>query len=213
MNLKRYRHIVIEGAIGTGKTSLARNIADRLNCSVLLEQPQNNPFLQNFYSDIPRYALSAQLYFLFQRVEQLDTIRSQQETGQAIVSDFLFDKDQIFAEVTLSEIERELYQKIRQRLNPDPPLPDLVIYLQATPEILLKRIKQRGIPMEKGLSEDYLWRLSERYLRFFHAYDQAPVMIINSEHLNFAHHEADLDLLLARIEQMRSAREYFNINS
>lgn len=212
MNLKRYRYIVIEGAIGTGKTSLARNIANRLNCATLLEQPQTNPFLQNFYSDMPRHGLSTQLYFLFQRLEQLDTIQLQQEKRHAIVSDFLFDKDQIFAEVTLGETERELYQKIRQRLDLDLPIPDLVIYLQATPEILLKRIKQRGLPMEKGLSEDYLWRLTERYLRFFHVYDQAPVMIINSEHLDFAHREADLDLLLTRIEQMRSAREYFNIN-
>jgi len=212
MNLKRYHYIVIEGAIGTGKTSLAHNIANRLNCATLLEQPQTNPFLQNFYSDMPRHGLSTQLYFLFQRLEQIDTVRFQQEKGHAIVSDFLFDKDQIFAEVTLSETERELYQKIRQRLDPDLPIPDLVIYLQATPEILLKRIKQRGLPMEKGLSEDYLWRLTERYLRFFHVYDQAPVMIINCEHLDFAHREADLDLLLTRIEQMRSAREYFNIN-
>lgn len=212
MNLKRYRYIVIEGAIGTGKTSLARNIANRLNCATLLEQPQTNPFLQNFYSDMPRHGLSTQLYFLFQRLEQLDTIQLQQEKRHAIISDFLFDKDQIFAEVTLGETERELYQKIRQRLDLDLPIPDLVIYLQATPEILLKRIKQRGLPMEKGLSEDYLWRLTERYLRFFHVYDQAPVMIINSEHLDFAHREADLDLLLTRIEQMRSAREYFNIN-
>ncbi|HNO75287.1 deoxynucleoside kinase [Nitrosomonas mobilis] len=212
MNLKHYRYIVIEGAIGTGKTSLARNIANRLNCATLLEQPQTNPFLQNFYSDMPRHGLSTQLYFLFQRLEQLDTIQLQQEKRHAIVSDFLFDKDQIFAEVTLGETERELYQKIRQRLDLDLPIPDLVIYLQATPEILLKRIKQRGLPMEKGLSEDYLWRLTERYLRFFHVYDQAPVMIINSEHLDFAHREADLDLLLTRIEQMRSAREYFNIN-
>ncbi|MDT8364377.1 MAG: deoxynucleoside kinase [Nitrosomonas sp.] len=212
MNIKRYGYIVIEGAIGTGKTSLARNIANRLSSNTLLEQPQTNPFLQNFYSDIPRYALSAQLYFLFQRIEQLETIELQQETGQAIVSDFLFDKDRIFAEVTLSEAERELYQKIRQRIKLTQPIPDLLIYLQATPETLLKRIKQRGIPMEKGLSEDYLWRLTEHYLRFFHAYDQAPVMIINSEHLDFAHREADLDLLLARIEQMRSAREYFNID-
>src|SRR5690606_23343244 len=177
---------------------------NRLNCATLLEQPQTNPFLQNFYSDMLRHGLSTQLYFLFQRLEQLDTIQLQQEKRHAIVSDFLFDKDQIFAEVTLGETERELYQKIRQRLDLDLPIPDLVIYLQATPEILLKRIKQRGLPMEKGLSEDYLWRLTERYLRFFHVYDQAPVMIINSEHLDFAHREADLDLLLTRIEQMRS---------
>ncbi|MCC7136455.1 MAG: deoxynucleoside kinase [Nitrosomonas sp.] len=212
MNIKHYGYIVIEGAIGTGKTSLAHNIANRLNCSLLLEQPQTNPFLQNFYSDMPRHALSTQLYFLFQRLEQLDAMRLQQEKGLAIVSDFLPEKDQIFADVTLSEIERELYQKIRERLNPDLSAPDLVIYLQATPEILIKRIRQRGISMEKGLSEDYLWRLTERYLRFFHTYNQAPVMIINSEHLDFAHREADLDLLLTRIEQMRSAREYFNIN-
>lgn len=210
MNLEHYRYIVIEGTIGTGKTSLARNIANRLNYAALLEKPMANPFLQDFYSNMPRYGFSTQLYFLFQRLEQLEILQLQQEK-QPIVSDFLFDKDHIFAEVTLSETERDLYRKIRQRIDPDLPTPDLVIFLQATPEILLKRIKQRGLPMDKNFSEDYLWRLTECYLRFFHVYDQAPVMIINSEHLDFAHREADLDLLLTRIRQMRSAREYFNL--
>ncbi|MGG7054970.1 deoxynucleoside kinase [Nitrosomonas sp. ANs5] len=210
MSLQRYRYIAIEGPIGAGKTSLARNLADRLKGVLVLEQPEANPFLEKFYADMPRHALSTQLFFLFQRMQQLQVMRDQM-FAQPVVSDFLFEKDQLFAEVTLSEAEHELYKQLRAHVQPHAAPPDLVIYLQAAPEILIRRIRQRGSVLEQSLSEDYLVRLSECYMRFFHAYDQAPVMIVNSEHLNFAHSAADLDMLLGRIERMRSAREYFNV--
>lgn len=211
MNLKRCRYIAIEGSIGAGKTSLARNMAARLNCPIILEQPEANPFLEKFYVDMPRYALSTQLFFLFQRIHQLRSMEQEGLFAQSVISDFLFEKDQLFADITLSQDEYALYHQIREHKHPHAPPPDLVIYLQAAPEILIKRIRQRGSVLEKGLSEDYLRRLTEHYLRFFHEYDQAPVMIVNSEHLNFAHSAADLDMLLARVEKMRSAREYFNV--
>ncbi|MXS86121.1 deoxynucleoside kinase [Nitrosomonas sp. HPC101] len=211
MNLERCRYIVIEGPIGAGKTSLARNMATRLNCSLMLEQPEANPFLEKFYEDTPRYALPTQLFFLLQRRQQLQSVQQKNGFSQSIVGDFLFEKDQLFADVALSELEHGLYQQIREQMFLDAPVPDLVIYLQVSPEILIKRIRQRGNALEQYISEDYLRRLAERYMQFFHAYDRAPVMIVNSEHIDLANSIADLDLLLARIDQMRSAREYFNV--
>ncbi|MCC6917366.1 deoxynucleoside kinase [Nitrosomonas sp.] len=213
MNLERCRYIVIEGPIGAGKTSLARNMATRLNYSLVLEQPEANPFLEKFYRDMPRHNLSTQLFFLVQRMQQLRLMEQENSFSRSVVSDFLFEKDQLFADVTLSEPEHGLYRQIREHMPISAPKPDLVIYLQAAPEILIRRIKQRGNVLEQRISEDYLRRLTERYMYFFHEYDEAPVMIINSEHIDLAHNLADLDLLLTRIDQMRSAREYFNVRA
>jgi deoxyadenosine/deoxycytidine kinase len=130
--------------------------------------------------------------------------------AQATVSDFLLDKDQLFAGLTLSDAEHDLYQQIYRHLQPQAPQPDLVIYLQASPNTLVERIKRRGSSFEKNISEDYLWRLAETYTRFFYQFESAPVMIVNSENLNFVDNSEDFDLLLQRIEQMRGSREYFN---
>ena len=213
MNLERCRYIVIEGPIGAGKTSLARNMATRLNGSLMLEQPEANPFLEKFYWDMPHHNLSTQLFFLMQRMQQLRLMEQEDGFSRSVVSDFLFEKDRLFADVTLNEPEHELYQRIREHMPVSAPKPDLVIYLQAAPEILIKRIKQRGNTPEQRISEDYLWRLTERYMQFFHEYDEAPIMIVNSEHIDLAHNLADLDMLLMRIDQMRSAREYFNVGA
>lgn len=213
MNLERCRYIVIEGPIGAGKTSLARNMATRLNYLLMLEQPEANPFLEKFYGDMSRHTLSTQLFFLMQRMQQLQSMEQENGFSRSMVSDFLFDKDRLFADVMLSEPEHGLYRQIRERLPLKPPVPDLVIYLQAAPEILIRRIKQRRNTLEQRISEDYLRRLAERYMRFFYEYDQAPVMIVNSEHIDLAYNLADLDLLLTRIDQMRSAREYFNVGA
>jgi len=213
MNLERCRYIVIEGPIGAGKTSLARNMATRLNYLLMLEQPEANPFLEKFYADMSRHTLSTQLFFLMQRMQQLQSMEQENGFSRSMVSDFLFDKDRLFADVMLSEPEHGLYRQIRERLPLKLPVPDLVIYLQAAPEILIRRIKQRRNMLEQRISEDYLRRLAERYMQFFYEYDQAPVMIVNSEHIDLAHNLADLDLLLTRIDQMRSAREYFNVGA
>jgi deoxyadenosine/deoxycytidine kinase len=210
VNLSDYRYIVIEGPIGAGKTSLARRMATRLGCELLLEQPAENPFLEKFYGDIPRYALSTQLFFLFQRVNQLQELAQIDMFSNTTVSDFMLDKDSLFARLTLNDAEYDLYRKIYHHLQPEAPLPDLVIYLQASPSTLVERVKRRGNAFENKISEEYLWQLADSYTRFFHQYEDAPLMIINSENLNFADRQEDFDLLLKQVEQMRGPREYFN---
>ncbi|MCW5601526.1 deoxynucleoside kinase [Nitrosomonas sp.] len=210
MILKKYPYIAIEGPIGAGKTSLAQNMANYLECALLLERPEENPFLEKFYSNRARYALPTQLFFLLQRIDQFQPITHANIHARPMISDFLLEKDQLFARFTLSEPEYALYQKIYQQMKPQAPGPDLVIYLQASPEKLYERIKRRGSTYEKNITEEYLYRLSNCYTQFFHQYEKAPVIIVNSENLNFANNTADFNLLLQRINQMRSAREYFN---
>jgi deoxyguanosine kinase len=208
--LEKYRYIVVEGPIGAGKTSLALRMADRLNGTLLLEKPDENPFLEKFYDDIRRHALPTQLFFLFQRANQLQGVMQKDMFTKVTVSDFLLDKDQLFARLTLSDAEYDLYQQIYHHVQPQASTPDLVIYLQASPTTLIERVKRRGNTFEKNISEEYLWRLTESYTRFFHQYEDAPVMIINSENLNFVDSQEDFDLLLRQVDQMRGPREYFN---
>jgi len=210
MKLEEYRHIVIEGPIGVGKTSLAKRMASHLRGELLLEKPGDNPFLERFYEDMRRYALPTQLFFLFQRADQLKGLVQADMFARPIVSDFMLEKDPLFARLTLSDAEYDLYHKIFHHLQPAAPAPGLVVYLQAPPAILIERVKRRGNMFERGISPEYLQRLSESYARFFHQYDAAPLMIINSENLNFADNQADFNLLLQQIEKMRGHREYFN---
>lgn len=210
MKLEKYRYIVVEGPIGVGKTSLAQRLASRLSGALLLERPTENPFLEKFYVDIPRYALPTQLFFLFQRANQLQGFAQMDMFNKVTVSDFLLEKDQLFARLTLSDAEYDLYQQIYRHVQPKASPPDLVIYLQASPATLMERVKRRGSAFEQAISEDYLWRLADSYTRFFHEYEDAPVMMINSENLNFVDSQEDFDLLLQQMEQMRGPREYFN---
>jgi deoxyadenosine/deoxycytidine kinase len=207
----KYRYIVIEGPIGAGKTSLARRLAQRLSAHTLLEQPDANPFLERFYRDRARYALPTPLFFLFQRVHQLADLRQLDLFQSVVVADFLLEKDPLFARLTLADDELKLYEQILAQLRPQTPAPDLVVYLQAPAERLIERVARRGNPIETGISESYLQALADSYTRFFHQYDEAPVLIVNTEHLNPIERDADFELLLSRIEKMRGRREYFNL--
>lgn len=209
--MERLRYIAVEGPIGSGKTSLARRLAARLGADLLLEQPAENPFLARFYQDMARYALPTQLFFLFQRARQLEPLAQPDMFGRATVADFLIDKDPLFARITLSVDELALYQRIYEALRPQAPVPDLVIYLQAQPQVLVERVRRRGMDYERGIGEDYLALLAEGYARFFYHYAASPVLIVNSENLNFAERDADFDLLVARMRAMKSRREYFNL--
>jgi deoxyadenosine/deoxycytidine kinase len=208
---EKYRYIVVEGPIGAGKTSLARLLAERSGSVALLEDPDVNPFLPGFYQDSARYALPTQLFFLFQRVNQVRDLSQADMFKRTTVADFILDKDPLFARLTLNDDELRLYQQIYAQLKPQAATPDLVIYLQASTETLIERVKRRGVSYERMISEEYLLRLAESYARFFYQYDAAPVLIINSENLNFVDSAGDFDLLLQRIAAMRGAREFFSL--
>jgi deoxyadenosine/deoxycytidine kinase len=207
----RYRYIAIEGPIGAGKTTLARRLAERLDAEAVLEQPGENPFLARFYLDMARYALPTQLFFLFQRVRQLEPLAQADLFGRPVIADFLIDKDPLFARATLSADELVLYQKIYDAVRPQSPTPDLVIYLQARPATLIERVRKRAAGYERGVSEDYLALLAESYARFFHYYADAPLLIVNSENLNFVARDADFNLLVERLLAMKSPREFFSV--
>ncbi|HRO61899.1 MAG TPA: deoxynucleoside kinase [Burkholderiaceae bacterium] len=208
---ERFRHIVVEGPIGAGKTSLARKLADRFGARAVLEDPMANPFLERFYRDSRRYALPAQLFFLFQRVNQLRDLAQQDLFSQAMVGDFLLDKDPLFARLTLDDEELQLYRQIFDSLSPQAPAPDLVIYLQAQPDTLVERVHKRGLDIESAISETYLRALADSYSRFFHHYDDAPLLIVNTEHLNPIDREEDFAMLVRQLVELRGRRSFFSI--
>jgi deoxyadenosine/deoxycytidine kinase len=213
MPLSKYRYIVVEGPIGVGKTSLAKRLAEHSEAQTLLEKPQDNPFLSRFYDDTERYALPTQLFFLFQRINEVRDLAQMDMFRSRTISDYLFEKDALFARITLSDDEYKLYQSIYQSLAPQAASPDLVIYLQATTDSLIERVRRRGHRFERAISDDYLSRLSDAYGEFFHHYVAAPVLVVNSEYLNFVDNDNDFKLLLDRIDKMRGQREYFNVGS
>lgn len=203
-------YIVVEGPIGVGKTSLARRLSASFGSELLLEGAAENPFLERFYRNPREGALSTQLFFLLQRARQLQELRQADMFRPVRIADFLIEKDQLFARLTLDEQEYRLYEQVYEHLTLDAPQPDLVIYLQAPVDVLLQRIAKRGIRHEQHIDAAYLERLSQAYARFFHDYDAAPLLIVNAAHIDLVSGDADYQALLEQIERTRTGRHYFN---
>ena len=205
-----HRYVVVEGPIGVGKTSLARRLAASFGSDLVLEQGEENPFLERFYRNPRAAAFQTQLYFLFQRARQLQDLRQQDLFQRVRVADYLLDKDRLFARLTLDDEEYGLYEQVYARLAIDAPVPDLVVYLQAPIDVLLERIARRGIGYEQAIERRYLERLAESYARFFLEYAAAPVLTVNATDIDPVGNERDYDVLLAEIVRARKGRHYFN---
>ena len=208
--LQRFRHIAVEGPIGVGKSSLARRLAVHLGADLLLEQPEENPFLHRFYEDMPGYAFQTQLFFLFQRLKQMQAAAQPGMFASGVVADFLFAKDALFARLNLSDDEFRMYATMYAHAAPQVREPDLVIWLQASPETLMERIRRRNLRMEQGIPPEYLQRLCDAYVEYFHVYDGAPVFALGTEHFNPIDRDADFALLLQRLAAFKGRREFFN---
>ena len=202
--------IAIEGPIGVGKTTLAKKIASSFNYQTLLEETGDNPFLEKFYQNGNQAALATQLFFLFQRTQKIQDMRQADIFEPVRVSDFLIEKDPLFARINLDSNEFQLYDKVYQQLTIDAPRPDIVIYLQASTDVLLSRIQNRGISYEQGMGRDYLERLNEVYSEFFLYYDSAPLLIVNASEIDLVNSEADYKHLVDYMLDIRSGRHYFN---
>ena len=204
------RYIAIEGPIGVGKTSLARRLAESLDGELLLEEAGANPFLERFYHSPKDAALPTQLFFLFQRVRQIERLRQADIFSDTRVADFLVEKDRLFAEINLDRHELGLYDQVFDSLSVDPPVPDLVIYLQAPVDTLLFRIARRGVEYEQRIGRRYLERLNEAYARFFHNYDASPMLIVNAATIDPINNEQHFAVLLEEIRRIKSGRHFFN---
>jgi deoxyadenosine/deoxycytidine kinase len=203
-------HIVVEGPIGVGKTSLAKRLAAALQGELLLELPGENPFLERFYQNRRQYALPAQLFFLFQRARQLSELAQTDMFRPLRVSDFLLEKDALFARVNLDEDEHRLYRQVYAHVAPNVPAPTLVVYLQAPLDVLLERIERRGLAFERNIERDYLARLADAYADFFYRYREAPLLTVNAAEIDFVDREQDFGMLVEHIRRIRSGRHYFN---
>ena len=203
-------YVVVEGPIGVGKTTLAKKLADSFSSELLLEGADENPFMSKFYENPKTAALPTQLFFLLQRVRQMQEFRQADMFNPVRVSDFLIEKDRLFAELTLDDDELKLYEQVYDQLTFDVPVPDLVIYLQAPVEILLDRIDRRGIKHERLIEAGYLQRISDAYVDFFYHYNDAPLLIVNAADIDVANNEKDYQQLLERLQSIKSGRHYFN---
>ncbi|MEO7775131.1 MAG: deoxynucleoside kinase [Steroidobacteraceae bacterium] len=205
-----HRYIVIEGPIGVGKTSLAHKLAASLDGEAVLEQAAENPFLERFYKNPRAGAFPAQLYFLFQRAQQLAGLKQQDLFARLRVADYMLDKDRMFARITLDEDEFRLYEQVHDKLAIEAPKPDLVVYLQAPVDVLLDRIARRGIGYENMIDRAYLERLNETYAKFFHDYEDAPLLIVNAASIDPLNNAADFEELRSAVTRMSRGRLYYN---
>lgn len=203
-------YIAVEGAIGAGKTTLARRLAATFNYEMLSEDAQENPFLEKFYHNQRQSALATQLFFLFQRAQKVGELRQRDIFQPVRVADFLVEKDPLFARINLDPDEYALYEKVYRQLTIEAPVPDLVIYLQASTDVLLRRIERRGIAYEQVIDAAYLEKLSDVYSQFFLYYDKAPLLIVNASAIDLADSESDYRQLVDYLLDIRSGRHYFN---
>jgi deoxyadenosine/deoxycytidine kinase len=203
------RYIVVEGVIGAGKTSLARMMSERLQGKLVLEEVEENPFLKDFYRDRERYAFQTQMHFLFSRFQQQRNLRQMELFSERMVADYLFQKDRIFASLTLSEQELALYERLVGWLELEVLTPDIVVYLQANPDTLLRRIQKRGRPFEKDMDPGYIRQLNEAYNHFFFHYMGSPLLVVNTNAIDFVNNPEDFEDLLARIKSHRQGTTYY----
>jgi len=204
------KYICIEGVIGAGKTSLAKMLGERLQAQVIYEKPEENPFLEDFYRDPQRYAFQVQIFFLLSRYRQQQERFQRDLFYDAMISDYLFAKDRIFAHLNLEDRELFLYDKVASLLEKEVPKPDLVVYLQSSFERLMVNIKKRGRSYEKYMSEEYIRSLNEAYNRFFFHYSQTPLLVINSSIIDFVENKDDFEELVKQILRPHSGIEFFS---
>jgi len=209
MSLKNLHYIAIEGVIGAGKTTLADMLSKTLGAHLILEEFEENPFLEDFYRDPGHYAFQTQIFFLLSRFRQLQELRQVDLFRQKVVSDYIFEKDRIFATLNLSEKEMKLYDGIARLIEKEIPRPDLVIYLQASTKHLMENIKKRGRPYEKNISYEYIDALNELYNRFFFHYTKTPLLVINTDEIDFQHNEDDYRDILVQINQHTGGTKYY----
>jgi len=209
MTIRSPKYLVIEGPIGVGKTSLAKILARELDARIVLERAEDNPFLKDFYRDPKRFAFQTQIFFLLSRYRQLQELSQMDLFERTTVTDYFFPKDRIFASINLDESEMALYQQLYSLLNPTIPTPDLVVYLQAGPEVLMDRVRHRGLDYEKPLSPDYLEALNQSYNDFFFQYTESPLLVVQTSEIDFVNRRADLDDLLHQIIQMKKGTQYY----
>ena len=203
-------HIAIEGAIGVGKSTVAQKLADKLGAATLFEQIDDNPFIELFYQNPSRHGLAVQLSFLFSRLKQWQSVHQQDLFSHGVVSDYLFAKDRLFASINLSDEEFALYDQVARLVSVDIPKADLVIYLQSTPDIIMQRIHKRDRSMERGFSDEYLQKVIAAYDEFFFHYQETPLLIVQTDRLNFADNPQAIDALIERIKVMRSPIEFWS---
>ena len=203
------KYIAIEGAIGVGKTTLAKKISDTVKCKTLFEDYVTNPFLKDFYDNNQLNSFSTQVHFLLRRIEQSIEVKT---TENLLISDFYFGKDELFAKLNLTQVEYAMYQELRKKLDFNPPIPDLIIYLQASSEILLERIKKRGLDIERNIKKKYIDSVNEIYMKHFHEYTASPVLIINTSNVNI-NNETDYQILIEEISSDINGKKYFNPSS
>lgn len=204
------RYLAIEGAIGVGKTSLARRLADAFGTEPVLERPQENPFLERFYQARARFALPTQLFFLFQRARQIQALKQSDMFRPGYVADFMLEKDTLFARVNLADDELRLYEQVYAQLRLDLPVPDQVIYLQAPVDVLMERIRKRDLGYEHLIDRAYLQDVVDAYTQFFYHYTAGPLLVVNAAEINFADSDKDFTVLVEHIRKHCSGRHFFN---